>query len=224
MTDILTLEQVSKSYHTGTKSVAILNAVSCHFAQGQITALVGPSGSGKSTLLNLIAGLDPVDSGAIYFEGGNIAALTKDAMSRIRLTRMGMVFQFFNLLPTLTIRQNIELPAKLLEVSTEQSWTRATEFMERFGIINISEQYPHQCSGGELQRAAIARALMNSPRLLLADEPTGNLDRKSGDVVLETLNQVNRELGIAIILVTHDEHTQRIANRSIHLLDGELTS
>ncbi|HSN15978.1 MAG TPA: ABC transporter ATP-binding protein, partial [Anaeromyxobacteraceae bacterium] len=184
---------------------------------GGFLAIVGPSGSGKTTLLGLLAGLDRPTSGTVHLDGQDLGRMDEDARARLRGEKVGFVFQSFQLIPTLTARENIEVP---LELQGEDAGARADELLARVGLADRGHHYPIQLSGGEQQRVAIARAFANRPKILFADEPTGNLDRANGHTVVELLQGLNRDLGTTLVLVTHDLELAGMAKRILRLADG----
>jgi putative ABC transport system ATP-binding protein len=185
---------------------------------------MGPSGSGKSTLLNLVAGLDRVTSGRIVVEGQEITELSEGALARYRRRKVGLIFQFFNLLNNLTARENVLIPAQLAGMGGREAVSRAGELLEQLGILEVADSFPARLSGGQRQRVAIARALINQPALLLADEPTGALDTRSGEGVLDLFRDLNHA-GQTIVLVTHDPHlAERYAHHTVHLVDGAVAA
>jgi putative ABC transport system ATP-binding protein len=221
MSHLVEVTDLSKSYVTGANELA-LDAVSVQIDAGEFTAIMGPSGSGKSTLLNLIAGLDRPSSGSLVLDGIELSALDEAALARCRRQRIGFIFQFFNLLNTLTILENVLIPAQLLGVKRREANARAQELLDRLGLAGKEHEMPSKLSGGQQQRVAIARALMNRPTVLLADEPTGALDSRNGEQVMDLLAELNRA-GQTIILVSHDAQlTRRYAKRIISLRDGRL--
>jgi len=218
MKQLVELNGVSKVYN-GNRSAA-LDSVSIGISAGQVTAVMGPSGSGKSTLLNIIGGLDRPTKGSVVVDGADLGRLGEAALARFRRTRVGIIFQFFNLLNNLTALDNVLIPAQLAGVKTGDARRRADDLLERLDIMDQRNQYPARMSGGQRQRVAIARALINNPALLLADEPTGALDTRSGDQVLAILGDLNRS-GQTIVLVTHDERLASThAHRFVRLIDG----
>jgi putative ABC transport system ATP-binding protein len=218
MKQLVELNGVSKVYN-GNRSAA-LDSVSIGISAGQVTAVMGPSGSGKSTLLNIVGGLDRPTKGSVVVDGADLGRLGEAALARFRRTRVGIIFQFFNLLNNLTALDNVLIPAQLAGVKTGDARRRADDLLERLEITDQRNQYPARMSGGQRQRVAIARALINNPALLLADEPTGALDTRSGDQVLAILGDLNRS-GQTIVLVTHDERLASAhAHRIIRLVDG----
>jgi putative ABC transport system ATP-binding protein len=221
---LLTAADLHKTYTTGDAQVSALAGVSLTIEPGDFIALMGPSGCGKSTLLHLCGAMDRPSSGTITFEGRNLSSLTDDELTRVRRDRIGFVFQFFNLLPTLTIGDNIALPSLLSGAGGADADRRAAELAARVGIAHRLSHYPQQVSGGEMQRAAIARALAHRPALLIADEPTGNLDSDNGRLVLALLAGLNRETNITILLATHSAEVAAAATRVVRMRDGQLTS
>lgn len=221
---MIVLEGVSRTYHeTEAGAVAALKPLSLTIESGTIVAIVGPSGSGKSTLLNLLGGLDRPSTGRVVLAGTDIGALDDDARTLVRRTRIGFVFQFFHLLETMTARENVMLPAKLAGAPHAELQARATQLLERVGLGHRLDHLPQQLSGGEMQRVAVARALVMDPPVLLADEPTGNLDSDTGATVLDLLTHVvdGRR---TIVLVTHDAKVAARAQRVLTLRDGSLVS
>jgi putative ABC transport system ATP-binding protein len=219
-TDIIRLSGVTKMYQAGVAPA--LADVSMSVAAGEVAAIMGPSGSGKSTLLNLIAGLDKPTSGTVTVAGQRIDALGEAALARFRSRHVGIIFQFFNLLEDLTVEDNVLLPAQLAGASRRKARDRAGELMARMGIADHRDDYPARLSGGQRQRVAIARALVNSPELLLADEPTGALDTATGQEIGRVLTDLNAA-GQTLVLVTHDPAlAQRYAARTVHIVDGRV--
>jgi putative ABC transport system ATP-binding protein len=212
-------ERVSKVY-PGAQPVVALDSVSLAVAAGEFLAVVGPSGGGKSTLLHLVAGIDRPTSGAITVGGRDLGGLGEADLTLYRRRDVGVVFQFFNLLPHLTVSENVELP-RLLDGKRDAS-ERARDLLERVDLDRRRDAHPYELSGGEMQRAAVARALVTGARLLLADEPTGNLDSKHGDEVLALMDEVRRERGVTVILATHSEAAARRADRIVELKDGRI--
>lgn len=217
---LIELTDVSKSYDGG--SQAALNRIELNIGAGEFAAVMGPSGSGKSTLLNLIAGLDRPTRGGVVVDGVDLRRLDESGLARYRRTRLGFIFQFFHLLNDLTVFDNVVLPAQLVGNNSRTARRRAGELLQQLGIAEKAEQFPSRLSGGQRQRVGIARALINEPALLLADEPTGALDSRSGEQVMELLEGFNRE-GQTILLVTHDAKlAARYAERVISLRDGRI--
>ena len=213
-----------RHYTMGTTAIRAVDGVSLTVAAGEFVALLGASGSGKSSLLNLIAGLDRPTSGTITVDGSDLDALSRRDLARYRLRTVGMVFQAFNLIPTMTLVENVELPMRFAEVDRAQRASLAREALDRVGLAGRAAHRPSEMSGGEQQRAALARALVNKPRLLLADEPTGNLDSKTGTEIMELIQSLNRSLGMTVVLVTHERAlADRYARRLLFLADGKLT-
>jgi putative ABC transport system ATP-binding protein len=214
-------ERVSKVYPAAEPVVA-LDSIDLSIPSGEFLAVVGPSGGGKSTLLHLIAGIDRATSGSIRVGGREVTSLPESDLTLYRRRDVGVVFQFFNLLPHLTVRENVELP-RLLD-GQDDARARAGELLERVDLARRADAYPGELSGGEMQRAAIARGLVTGARLLLADEPTGNLDSRHGEEVLSLLDEVRRERGVTLILATHSEAAARRADRIVELADGRLST
>jgi putative ABC transport system ATP-binding protein len=217
---MIELRGVSKSVPSGSTTLTILHPIDLAVPDGKVVAITGASGSGKSTLLGLIAGLDAPTSGQIVIGGVDITALDEDALARLRGTRIGFVFQFFHLLPSLTALENILVPMEIARVASARS--RAAALLNEVGLAERGHHYPSQLSGGEQQRIAIARALANDPPLLLADEPTGNLDSTTGRQIIDLLLDVNRSRGTTLVLVTHDPELAAVADLSIALRDGRV--
>jgi len=217
---ILQVQNIIKSYHMGKVVVPALRGVSFDVEEGEFLAVLGPSGSGKSTLLHLIGCLDRPDEGEILFEGRNVLILNDDELAELRLKKMGFVFQFFNLLPRLTALENVKIPLALAGVSDKEADERARKLLELVGLGKRLNHRPSELSGGEQQRVAIARALINNPKLVLADEPTGNLDTKSGWEIVNLMRKLNEEIGQTFIVVTHDPQIAEVADRILYLKDG----
>ena len=218
-------DAVSRSYQMGDALVRAVDDVSIAIRSKEFVALLGSSGSGKSTLLNLMAGLDRPTSGAIFARGRNLAEMSSEDLAQHRSHTVGMVFQSFNLLPRMTLEENVELPLRLAEVERNDRAGRVREAVERVRLAARLTHRPSELSGGEQQRAALARALVNRPTILLADEPTGNLDSVTGDAILHLLQEINASLGMTIVMVTHDhDRAARFAHRIVTMADGKLTS
>jgi putative ABC transport system ATP-binding protein len=217
---LLLAEGLRKTYYGGEAPVEAVRGVSLELEAGQFVAVMGPSGCGKSTLLHLCGAMDRPTQGRLVLEGLSLQGLDDDHLTRLRRQRIGFVFQFFNLLSTLTVGENVALPLLLGRVPAHQADERARAFIERVGLTHRIGHYPQQLSGGELQRTAIARAVVHSPALLIADEPTGNLDSGNGARVMELLAELNRETGVTILLATHSPEVASAANRILHLRDG----
>ncbi|MEP7337694.1 MAG: ABC transporter ATP-binding protein [Acidobacteriota bacterium] len=220
---MIRLENLSRSYGDG-KIVYALDGVSLQIGRGERVAVMGPSGSGKSTLLNLICGLDEPTEGAIKVDGVDIARLDDDARTRLRREKIGMVFQTFNLLPTLTATENVSLPLRLQGIARKEAEKRANAMLARVGLTGRSTHRPDEVSGGERQRIAIARALIFEPPVLLADEPTGNLDSTTGEEILSLMDDLHREFNTTILMVTHNEEAAKHCDRIIRLRDGKVVS
>ncbi|MGA7921669.1 MAG: ABC transporter ATP-binding protein [Candidatus Acidiferrales bacterium] len=216
-------DRVSRHYQMGEALVRAVDDVSITVRPGEFVALLGSSGSGKSTLLNLLAGLDRPTSGAIYAHEKNLAAMTSEELASHRSHTVGMVFQAFNLLPRMTLEENVELPLRLAEVDRADRPARVREAAERVKLAARLNHRPGELSGGEQQRASLARALVNRPTILLADEPTGNLDSATGDAIMNLLQEINKSLQMTILMVTHDRNrAARFAQRIITMGDGKL--
>jgi len=219
------LDRVSRRYTMGETSMHAVNGLSLSVADNEFLALLGSSGSGKSTLLNLIAGLDRPTSGSIFAHGQNIASLNSLELARYRRNTIGMIFQSFNLLPRMTLEENIELPLRLAEVDRAERPARVREALERVRLTHRLGHRPTELSGGEQQRVAIARALVNRPKILLADEPTGNLDSATGEAILTLLRELQSQLGMTIVMVTHERPlAEQFADRLAIMGDGKLLS
>jgi putative ABC transport system ATP-binding protein len=218
---LLAAENLHKIYVTGEARVTALAGVSFAIERGDFVALMGPSGCGKSTLLHLCGAMDRPTSGTLRLNDRELAAMGDDELTRVRREQVGFVFQFFNLLPTLTVSDNIALPCLLAGVKAAEAESRAKALAERVGIAHRLQHYPQQISGGEMQRAATARALIHQPSLIVADEPTGNLDSENGDNVLELLKRLNAEMGVTILLATHAADVAAAAHRVLKMRDGK---
>jgi putative ABC transport system ATP-binding protein len=216
------LEQVTKVYRLGAGEIAALDRVSLTVATGEFVALVGPSGCGKTTLLNLVGGVDRPTSGAVWLDGERLDLMPDDRLTRLRRAKIGIVYQFFNLLPTLTASENVALPLLLDGMRHGEIAGRVARQLERVGLASHAHRWPHELSGGEQQRVAVARAVAGTPRVLLADEPTGNLDSVAGGRVLDLLADLNREQQLTVILATHSHEAARRAARVVRLRDGRI--
>ncbi len=214
---MLRADALTKTYTSGGRDLTVLKDITFTLEPGGFLAIVGPSGSGKTTLLGLLAGLDRPTSGSVHLDGQDLAALDEDDRARLRGQKVGFVFQSFQLIPTLTARENIEVPLELLG---QEAGPRADELLARVGLADRGHHYPIQLSGGEQQRVAMARAFANRPKILFADEPTGNLDRTNGHSIVELLIELNRTLGTTLVLVTHDLELAAKAKRMLRLADG----
>jgi putative ABC transport system ATP-binding protein len=221
--DIVRIRDLVKEYRRGAEVVRVLDGLSLDIRQGDFVALMGPSGSGKSTLLNLIGGLDRPTSGTLEVEGLRVDELTDASLGRWRADHVGFVFQMYNLLPVLTAERNVELPLLLTQLSREERRRRVDAALKLVGLEHRARHRPRELSGGQEQRVGIARAIVTDPTLLLCDEPTGDLDRKSGDDILNLLEALNDEYGKTIIMVTHDPHAAERSHRVIHLDKGTLS-
>ncbi len=219
---VLLAENIRKTYLGGEAPVEAVRGVSLVLQTGDFVALMGPSGCGKSTLLHLCGAMDRPSSGRLLIENSELAGLNDDLLTRLRRERIGFVFQFFNLLPTLTVMENITLPILLDGGGANEAEKRARQLAERVGLSHRLKHYPQQLSGGEMQRAAVARAVIHQPALLIADELTGNLDSENGARVLKLLGELNREMGLTILLATHSDETAAAAKRIIRMRDGQI--
>ena len=223
MTKQITLSHVNKTYVVGEKPLHVLNDISLSIQEGEYISIMGPSGSGKSTLLNMIGLLDRIDSGSLVLENTETTALTEEQRAKLRRNSLGFIFQSFQLISRLTALENAELPLILAGVNTSKRAEIVTKLFESLGLADRLQHLPKQLSGGQLQRVAIARAMVMSPKILLADEPTGNLDQKSGKDVVAVLEQLNLQ-GITLIMVTHDHELGARANRQLKMVDGVIVS
>jgi len=219
---LIQIQGLSRRYSVGKTAVAALAGVDLAIPRGEFTALAGPSGSGKSTLLNLVGGLDRPSGGEILVDGLSLGKASEKELVQYRRSRVGFIFQSFNLMPTLTALENVESPMVLAEVPRAERRARANALLESVGLAQRAAHKPNELSGGEKQRVAIARSLANRPALLLADEPTGNLDSKTGAIVLDLLCSLLKTNGLTLIMVTHDPEVAARADRVIHLRDGSI--
>ena len=219
---IVRIRELVKEYRRGAEVVRVLDGLSLEIEAGDFVALMGPSGSGKSTLLNLIGGLDRPTSGMLEVDGLRVDRLGGSALARWRADHVGFVFQMYNLLPVLSAERNVELPLLLKDLTRDQRRRRVAAALKLVGLSDRARHRPRELSGGQEQRVGIARAIVTDPTLLLCDEPTGDLDRKSGDEILDLLQALNREYGKTIIMVTHDPHAAERAHRTVHLDKGLL--
>ncbi len=217
---VVQLLNVSKGFTRGAQEIPVLTNTTLHIPRGDFVAVMGPSGSGKSTLLNLCAGLDRPTTGKIIVNGQDLGALSEAKLSKWRSENLGFVFQMFNLMPVLSAQENVELPLMLTPLSRAERRKQAETSLRIVGLADRADHYPRQLSGGQEQRVAIARALANDPVLLLADEPTGNLDATSAQEVLDLLDSLNEQFGTTVIMVTHDPKAARRAKRMLHLEKG----
>jgi len=222
MNPLVRINNVHKYFSRGSERIDVLQGVNLEIPEGDFLALMGPSGSGKTTLLNLMGGLDQPSGGTLEVGGANISSLSGSQLSRWRSQHIGFVFQLYNLLPVLTAEKNVELPLLLTKLSKSERQKRVAIALRVVGLSDRARHYPRQLSGGQEQRVGIARAIVTDPMLLLADEPTGDLDRKAGDEILDLLQTLNREHGKTIVMVTHDPHAAERAKRTLHLEKGLL--
>ncbi|MCB1054863.1 MAG: ABC transporter ATP-binding protein [Acidobacteria bacterium] len=221
-TPLVRVSNAHKIFHRGSERIDVLDGLDLEVARGEFLALMGPSGSGKSTLLNLIAGLDRPTEGSVEVDGQRIDKLGGSKLAAWRARHVGLVFQFYNLMPTLTAERNVELPLLLTGLSRARRRKQAATALALVGLSDRAHHYPRQLSGGQEQRVGIARAIVTDPTLLLCDEPTGDLDRQSGDEILDLLQGLNREQGKTIVMVTHDPQAAARASRVLHLDKGRL--
>ena len=218
--EILKVENLRKEYGEGNSKVVALDGVNLEIERGEFVAIVGPSGSGKSTLLHIIGGVDSPNSGKVYIDGNDISKYSSKELAYFRRRKVGLIYQFYNLIPNLTVRHNIELPLKLDKRKTNQD--EFSDIVKKLGIESKLNSFPSELSGGQQQRIAIARSLIYSPSLVLADEPTGNLDRENSREIIEILKYFNRTLKQTIIVITHDESIALEAERVITIVDGKI--
>ena len=224
ITPLVQVRQVTKTFHRGSEDIHVLSSLNLDVAQGEFLALMGPSGSGKSTLLNLIGGLDRPTHGQVEIGGELIDQYSERDLAAWRARQVGFVFQFYNLMPVLTAQKNVELPLLLTHLDAKGRRLHAENALKVVGLSHRLDHYPRTLSGGEQQRVGIARAIATDPTILLCDEPTGDLDRKSGDEILTLLQTLNKEQGKTIIMVTHDPHASARASRTVHLDKGQLVN
>jgi len=222
--NLVCISNVDKVFKRGSEEIHVLGGLDLDIPQGEFLALMGPSGSGKSTLLNLIGGLDRPSQGSVDVGGEQIDRLSDRRLAAWRARHVGLVFQFYNLMPVLTAQKNVELPLLLTHLSRSERKKRAAIALDIVGLSHRTNHFPRTLSGGEQQRVGIARAIVTDPTLLLCDEPTGDLDRKSGDEVLDLLQALNREQGKTIVMVTHDIHAAARASRTLYLNKGQLST
>jgi putative ABC transport system ATP-binding protein len=218
---MLRCSSLTKTYRSGERRLTVLNDITFTIEPGGFAAIVGPSGSGKTTLLGLLAGLDRPTAGTVHLDGAELGALDEDELARLRGEKIGFVFQSFQLIPTLTARENVAVPLDL--AGSGGGGARADELLERVGLGGRGHHYPTQLSGGEQQRVAVARAFIHRPSILFADEPTGNLDAATGERVIELMMELNREIGTTLVLVTHDPELAARAHRNVHIIDGQVS-
>lgn len=221
---LVRIDGVEKVFHRGSEDIHVLSELNLQVGTGEFLALMGPSGSGKSTLLNLIGGLDRPTKGTVHVAGDRIDSLSDTQLAAWRARHIGFVFQLYNLMPVLTAERNVELPLLLTHLSKAERRKHVETALAMVGLSHRAKHYPRTMSGGEQQRVGIARGIVTDPTLLLCDEPTGDLDRKSGDEILNLLQALNREHGKTIVMVTHDPHASARASRTVHLTKGRLTT
>jgi len=221
---LVKVEGVTKNFRRGSEIIQVLKQLELEIPQGEFLALMGPSGSGKSTLLNLIGGLDRPTEGAVTVASDRIDQMSDRLLAKWRSRHVGLVFQFYTLMPVLTAERNIDLPLLLTHLSKKERRQHVATALEVVGLTHRAKHYPRQLSGGEQQRVGIARAIVTDPTLLLCDEPTGDLDKKSGDEILSLLQALNREHGKTIVMVTHDPHAASRASRILYMDEGHLTT
>ena len=222
MTDLITIDHVTKVYRRGVEEIVVLKDLDLRVPEGEYLALMGPSGSGKTTLLNLIAGIDAPTDGSIRVGGQEISRLSQTDLARWRAQTVGFIFQLYNLIPVLTAFENVELPLLLTHLSKKERREHVRTALSIVGLADRMDHYPRQLSGGQEQRVAIARAIVTDPKLIVADEPTGDLDAKSGEEILTLMNRLNKEFGKTIVMVTHDPKAAAHAHRMVHLEKGVL--
>jgi putative ABC transport system ATP-binding protein len=213
---------VSKKYNSGTVRSVALDEVSFEIHQGDFASVMGPSGGGKTTLLNVLGGLDKPDTGEVYVSGKKISELDDNELTRLRREDIGFVFQFFNLMPTMTVRENIDLPL-LLNGDSKNGSENAVKLLDYVGLSHRSESFPAELSGGEMQRVAIARSLVHKPALILADEPTGNLDSENGEKILKLMRNISQDFNATFVMVTHNPEAARYGNLKLEIRDGKMT-
>lgn len=220
---MINLTNISKIFRTESVETHALDSVSLHVERGEFVAIMGQSGSGKSTLLNIVGMLDHIDQGEYIFDGKDISRFTENKLADIRKDNIGFIFQSFNLIDELTVFENVELPLVYQGIAKKEREQRVLAILEKVDIAHRKDHYPQQLSGGQQQRVAVGRAIVAEPKMLLADEPTGNLDSKNGEEVMKLLAQLNRE-GVTIVMVTHSDHHANYAHRVINVLDGHIVS
>lgn len=227
MTDgksLVRLNDVERYFDRGSERIQVLSKLDLEIAEGEFLALMGPSGSGKSTLLNILGGLDKPSAGSVEIGGERIDQMSSRQLAKWRSRHIGLIFQFYNLLPVVTAARNVELPLLLTSLSRSQRRKQVETALKLVGLEHRATHTPRTMSGGEQQRVGIARAIVTDPTLILADEPTGDLDRKTGDGILDLMQALNREQGKTIVMVTHDPHAAARASRTLYLLDGQLST
>jgi len=221
---LVTMRNVEKTFHRGSEDIRVLSGLDLAIESGEFLALMGPSGSGKSTLLNLLAGLDRPSGGTITVGGQRIDSLSRRELAHWRARHVGFVFQFYNLMPVLSAERNVELPLLLTSLSRAERKSHVANALQIVGLEHRAKHTPRTLSGGEQQRVGIARAIVTDPTLILADEPTGDLDRKTGDGILDLLQALNGEHGKTIVMVTHDPHAAKRASRHLYMVDGQVST
>jgi len=219
---MIELVDVTKIYRLGSQQVTALDRVSLEIPGGEFLAITGPSGCGKSTLINLLGGLDIPTSGKVIIDGVNLVEMDDARLTRFRRERVGIIFQFFNLIPILDVRENVALPFLIKGMPAKEANERATDLLQMVGLLERQNHHAQEISGGEMQRAAIARALINDPDIILADEPTGNLDSRAGRRILEVLSRLKTDLGKTVVLATHSIDAAQFADRQLMMRDGRL--
>jgi ABC-type lipoprotein export system ATPase subunit len=219
---MIELVDVTKIYRLGSQQVTALDRVSLEIPGGEFLAITGPSGCGKSTLINLLGGLDVPTSGKVIIDGVNLVEMDDARLTRFRRERVGIIFQFFNLIPILDVRENVALPFLIKGMPAKEANERATDLLQMVGLLERQNHHAQEISGGEMQRAAIARALINDPDIILADEPTGNLDSRAGRRILEVLSRLKTDLGKTVVLATHSIDAAQFADRKLMMRDGRL--
>jgi len=224
MSALVQVNNISKVYYRGSIEIPVLQNLSLEVPEGEFLALMGPSGSGKTTLLNLISGIDRPTSGSLVIAGTDIAKLTESQLAKWRSQNIGFIFQFYNLIPVLTAYENVELPLELTNLTKKEKKQRVEAMLNIVGLGDRMDHYPKQLSGGQQQRVAIARAVVTDPTLIIGDEPTGDLDRKSAEEILVLMDRLNKEFKKTIVMVTHDPHAAERAQTVLHLEKGELIS
>lgn len=222
--EIIVADKVKKTYDTGTVKVDALKGVDLKINKGEMVSIMGPSGCGKTTLLNCLSGLDNVSDGEVVIEGMSLSRLNDMKKTKHRAERMGFIFQFYNLLPVLTAVENVELPLLVSGIKPRVARKKAMNALELVGLKNQAKQMPAELSGGQRQRVTIARALVNDPAIVWADEPTGDLDRKTSDEIMDLMMRLNREKGQTFVIVTHDPSIGKMASRKITMIDGKIAS
>jgi len=222
MTEILyDLKNVEKSFVKGKEKITVFDGLNMSIAEGDFLAIMGPSGSGKTTLLNMLGGVDQPTGGEVWFDGSRVDTLSEGQLAKWRANNIGFIFQFYNLMPMLNAARNVELPLLLTNLSSKQRKKSVETALELVGLADRAKHMPNEMSGGQQQRVAIARAIVSDPKLMLCDEPTGDLDRATADEILEMLQLLNKEFGKTIVMVTHDPRAAEYAKRTLHLDKGE---